>query len=32
MEGPDIPFLGLIKRSYHGWLNVMTSSKRLFSA
>jgi len=27
-----IPFLGLIKRSYHGWLSMMTSSASPFSA
>jgi len=26
LGGPQIPFLGLIKRCYHGWLSVMTSS------
>jgi len=25
--GPHVPFQGLIKRSYHDWLNVMTSSE-----
>ena len=25
--GLHIPFLGLIKRSYHGWLSMMTSSE-----
>ena len=26
LDGRHIPFLGLIKRSYHGWLSMMTSS------
>jgi len=25
LGGPHIPLLGLIKKSYHGWLNMMTS-------
>jgi len=27
LGGLHIPFQGLIKRSYHGWLNMMTSSE-----
>jgi len=29
LGGPHISFLGLIKRSYHGWLNMTTSSEGL---
>jgi len=28
---PHTPFLDLIKRSYHGWLRMTTSSEALFS-
>ena len=31
LDGPHIPFLGLIERSYHGWLSTMTSSHGPFS-
>jgi len=27
LGGTHIPFLGLIERSYHGWLSMMTSSE-----
>ena len=30
LEWARIPFLGLIKRSCHGWLSMMTSSEGLF--